>query len=225
MGHAPQPRGARGRRRHRRRLRRRPSLSPLPSPSPSPSSSLPPTHWHAHCCSCFFPASAQRAPTLRRRAGGFAAALAAAFALAVGMARGFGRGRGRSPGAPAPLAVFARRRGGMLGKLAPPRAAPLEPKCRRTRRTRVSEALSVAARGGSRTCRTCQQGPTNRTNLIGLSVTDSQVSWYDLRNRPEASNRTKLPDCRPRKYSRRSENGGCEHGLGRRIRVRIRYGS
>ena len=81
-------------------------------------------------------------------ANAFAAASAAAFAFAVGMARGFGRGRGRSPGAPAPLAVFARRRGGMLGKLAPPRAAPLEPKCRRSRRTRVSEAVFVAARGG-----------------------------------------------------------------------------
>ena len=86
-------------------------------------------------------------------------------------------------------------------------------------------AVDVAARGGSRTCRTCQQGPSNRTNLIGLSVTDSQVSWYDLKNLPEASNRTKLPDCRPRKHSRRSQNGGSQHGLGRRIRVRIRYGS
>ena len=75
------------------------------------------------------------------------------------------------------------------------------------------------------TCRTCQQGPSNRTNLIGLSVTDSQVSWYDLRNRPKASNRTKLPDWRPRKHSGRAQNGGCEHGLRRRIRVRIRYGS
>ena len=112
------------------------------------------------------------------------------------MARSFGRGRGRSPGAPAPRAVFTRRRGGMLGKQAPPRAAPLEPKCRRSRRTRVSEALFVAAQGGSRTCRTCQQGPSNRTNLIGLSVTDSQVSWYDLRIRAADSNRTQFPDRR-----------------------------